>query len=306
MKVSFITTVYNEEQTIDRFLDSLFAQTQLPDEIIIVDGGSTDATVSLIKKRKAVTLFIKKGNRSVGRNEASTHAKGKIIVCSDAGNVLDKNWIKQITLPLKDPSIAVVAGNCAGLAKSIFQKCLIPYVLIMPDKIDPQTFLPATRSIAFRKTIWEKVGKFDEQYSHNEDYVFAKKLQKIGAKIFFQHSAIVYWLPRENFREAFIMFFRFAYGDAESMIIRPKVIVLFARYLVAFTLLLFAFFLKSSLLFSLLVLLGSIYILWSIQKNYRYVNDFRALYLLPLLQFCADVGVMRGTVFGLFKHFFKS
>ena len=48
-KISFITTVYNEEDSIVEFLQSLKAQTCLPDEMIIVDGGSTDKTFDLAK-----------------------------------------------------------------------------------------------------------------------------------------------------------------------------------------------------------------------------------------------------------------
>src|SRR4051812_9310190 len=102
MKTSFITTVFNEEETITKFLDSLLTQSKLPDEICIVDGGSSDKTVSLIKKheskfktkRVAFKLFNKKGNRSVGRNEAIKHTTGDIILCSDAGNELGRDWIK--------------------------------------------------------------------------------------------------------------------------------------------------------------------------------------------------------------------
>ena len=48
-KVSFITTVYNEEKDIRLFLDSLINQTYLPEEVIIVDGGSTDGTLKIIR-----------------------------------------------------------------------------------------------------------------------------------------------------------------------------------------------------------------------------------------------------------------
>ncbi|HXT84033.1 MAG TPA: glycosyltransferase, partial [Verrucomicrobiae bacterium] len=101
MKISFITTVYNEEKTIDKLLNSLFRQSKMPEEIIIVDGGSSDNTIKKIHKFQMKTinhklrfvLLIKKGNRSVARNEAVKQAKGEIIVCSDAGCILDKNWI---------------------------------------------------------------------------------------------------------------------------------------------------------------------------------------------------------------------
>lgn len=311
MKVSFITTVYNEEKTIQLFLDSLFTQTTLPDEIIIVDGGSTDDTVALcqrlLKKKKIPSqVLIKKGNRSVGRNEAIAHARGKIIVCSDSGNILDENWITHIIDPFKNSSVQVVAGYYKGLAKNIFQKSLIPYVLVMPDKVDPQTFLPATRSIAFRKSIWEKVGKFDENYSHNEDYVFAKKLQHMKATIVFQKDAIAYWIPRDSLKQAFIMFFRFAYGDAEAGILRPKVLFLFLRYLLVLTLIVLGIVFKGYTLLLAVFFFGLAYLIWAIQKNYRYVQDWKAFFYLPLLQLCADFSVILGTCLGLFHRFFKA
>ena len=212
MKVSFVTTVFNEEKTIKDLLDSLSKQTKMPDETIIVDGGSTDRTLSVISNIKyqisnrqiksKIKLIVKQGNRAVGRNEAIRNVTGDIIVCSDAGCILDKDWVKNITEPFKDKKIDVVSGYYRGMADNVFQKCLVPYVLVMEDKVDPDKFLPASRSMAFRKYIWEKAGGFPERLSHNEDYAFAKKLKRLNARIVFEKDAIVYWIPRENIKEA--------------------------------------------------------------------------------------------------------
>lgn len=305
MKVSFITTIYNEAETIERFLKSLSAQSQLPDEIIIVDGGSKDQTVSLIQDFKfpntktKIKVIIKKGNRSVGRNEAIKHATGDIITCSDAGNILNKRWLENITSPFKDKTVDVVAGYYEGKAENTFQKCLIPYVLVMPDRIDSHNFLPATRSVAFKKSMWKKVGGFDEALSHNEDYAFARRLKKVGAKIVFAKEAIVYWIPRSTLKQTYIMFLRFAYGDAEAGLFRPKVLLIFVRYLL-FLGLLTAFLLTKnfSILYALFLIL-ILYLVWAISKNYLYVKNISAFYYLPLLQFIADVAVMNGTISGL-------
>jgi len=307
MKISFITTIFNEEETIKQFLDSLLKQTRLPDEIIIVDGGSTDDTVAKIKEyHTKYNIIIKPGNRSVGRNEAVRHATGDIIICSDSGNILDKKWIENIIKPFQDKNVDVVAGYYKGLAKNIFQKCFIPYVLVMPDKVDPEHFLPATRSIAFKKSVWKKVGGFPEEYSHNEDYVFAKRLEKIKAKIVFAKDAIVYWLPRSTYKQAFTMFFRFALGDVESGIIRDKVLVLFGRYLLFFYLVSLLVIYRSIIL-GLLIGLGVLtYLVWSAYKNYQYVKQKKAIPIFIFLQLTADSAVMLGSLLGLFKKIKKS
>lgn len=320
MKISFVATVFNEEKTVVSLLDSLFKQTKMPDEIVIVDGGSRDGTVSTIseftseesksklshhprwvnKKIKFIAL-IKKGNRAVGRNEAIKNATGDIIVCSDAGCILDKDWVKNITEPFKVQKTDIVAGYYKGIAKTIFQKCLIPYVLVMEDKVDPENFLPASRSMAFKKLIWERVGGFPEDLSHNEDYAFANKLKEINARMVFEKDAIVYWTPRENLKEAFIMFFRFALGDVESGIVRPKVILLFSRYLTGLGLVVSFLVLKLPLIVNTLLIILVFYIAWSILKNFKYVSHWEAIIYLPLLQLTSDIAVLLGTSWGLLK-----
>lgn len=306
MKVTFIATVYNEESTISDLLQSLFSQSSLPDEVIIIDGGSSDRTVTRIKNKKIKVknyngkfkILVKKGNRATGRNEAVRNSSNEIIVCSDAGCTLDKNWVKNITEPFKNPKVDVVAGYYKGYAKTIFQKCLIPYVLVMPDKVDKNNFLPATRSIAFKKSVWQKIGGFPEEFSNNEDYVFAKKLKKINTNIVFEQRAIVCWTPIDNIKDALIMFYRFAKGDAESHIFRRKIILLFFRYIIGLLLIIFYAISKSYIILSALCLLLFIYVSWSIIKNYKYVRDFKAIFYLPLIQFTSDIAVIWGTIVG--------
>ena len=184
--VSLIVTVYNEQSTIIDFLKSALNQTFLPEEIIVVDGGSKDNTVKLISsliplakaKNVQIKFLIKKGNRSTGRNRAVKASRNEIILCSDSGNILDKKWIENIIKPFNNKSVNVVAGYYKGLSRGVFQESLIPYVLVMEDNVDEKNFLPATRSMAFKKSIWKKAGGFEEKLSHNEDYAFANKLKQ--------------------------------------------------------------------------------------------------------------------------------
>lgn len=305
MRISFITTVLNEEKNIDLLLLSLLQQTKLPDEIIITDGGSIDKTVENIKKyiplfkEKKIPfhLLLRPSNISVGRNEAIRNSHGSIIVSSDAGCILDKEWIENIIKPFANPKIDVVAGYYRGIADSVFQKSLIPYVLVMEDKTNIN-FLPSSRSMSFRKKIWQKAGGFPQQYDYSEDYIFAKNLQKIGAKIVFKQDAIVNWIPRNSIKEAFIMFLRFAYFDAKANVIRQKVYLIYLRYIFSLLLLILVIISQQMIIFILLLFIFVLYIVWAINKNYQYVKHTYAFFYLPLLQLMSDAAVLIGTTQG--------
>ena len=140
-----------------------------------------------------------------------------------------------------------------------------------------------------------KSGGFDEKLSNNEDYAFSRKLKSKGLNIKFVKNAIVYWMPRTNLLQAFTMFYRFAKGDTEAKIFRPKVALVFIRYFAAMYLL-------FTINYLLLTSLFFIYIVWAIYKNYKYVKDYSAFTLLPLIQFTVDVAVISGTTIGVLNR----
>lgn len=314
MKVSVVITVLNEEKTIGRLLASLARQTQKPDEIVIVDGGSCDRTLEKIQKyrnieiQRKLKIFVKRGaNRAEGRNLAIKKASGEIIAITDAGCILTKNWLEEIVKPFKSPKVEVVAGYYGAQTKTVFEKCVTPYVLVMPDKVKHKNFLPASRSIAIRKKVWQKLAGFPEKFSDNEDYVFAQKLKKAGTKIIFNPKAIVYWLPRSNFRDFFIMIYRFARGDAHAGLRYKKMASVFARYFFGLLLLFllhatqYAEHARISMFHVSCFMLPG-YGLWSILKNYRYVRHWQAIFILPVLQLVSDLAVMGGFVAGVLKR----
>jgi len=300
MTVSLIVTILNEQKYILSLLNSFLSLSVKPDEIIIVDGGSTDQTVQLIKSwqkenKLKLVLLQKKGNRSVGRNLAISKAKNDWIAITDAGCTLQKEWLAQLIWSSKGSD--VVAGYYVGRFKTNFQQAVIPYALVMPDRVDKNIFLPATRSMMIKKSVWQKIGGFDENLSDNEDYDFAIKIKKAGYKIKFAAKAMVEWIPRSNFLSFLKMIYRFAKGDTYALIFRPKVLLIFVRYLLAIliTLGISLFSLKAAIA---LIVIGLIaYSLWAIKKNYLYVKD--GWYFLPLLQIGSDLAVMMGSFLGL-------
>jgi len=316
-RVSVIVTVLNEAETILPLLDSLLRQTFPADEVIIVDGGSVDNTVQIVKnfaqEHPALNLSLipKKGNRSVGRNAAILAATNKWIAITDAGCRAQPNWLEELVtqaLAMQQSKIAssttefAVAGYYGAQPETTFASAVVPYVLVMPDKVDPNNFLPATRSMIISKSAWQKVAGFDESLSDNEDYAFARQLKRMGVRIGFAAHAQVTWQPRANLRQFFGMIFRFARGDIYARILRPKVALVFGRYLAAlfllFVLLVWLHF--STFRTSLIFLTGLlIYGIWSIKKNYRYA--LQGWFWLPILQVTADIAVMLGSLAGCWQ-----
>lgn len=299
VKVSIIITVLNEENTISDLIYSLKNQTLLPFEVVIVDGGSTDKTWEKLQKISklwsVVKTYQRPGNRSTGRNFGVTQSKGQIIAFTDAGCLPHDNWLQELTKPFNNISTQVVSGYYEGTPKNIFEKCLIPYVLVMPDRITSD-FLPSTRSMAIRKKYFINNGAFNENCDPSEDFEFATRLRKRGTQFVFEPKAIVSWEPRKTLKDSFSMFFRFAAGDIIAGIIRPKVKLMFIRYFIYIYLMFLAN--EISFLWPIVLLIGLIYLLWSIKKNYRYVNHPLSFFWLPVLQITSDIAVLIGSFTG--------
>lgn len=308
MKTTFITTVFNEESTIIDFLRSIANQSEKPNEIVIVDGFSKDKTFQKIeefkKKHKSlkIKLLKKRGNIAVGRNYAINNSKNSIILVSDAGCILDRDWIKNISKVFNDKGVDVASGFYKPLTKSTFEKCLATYTCVMPDKLDEKNYLPSSRSVGFRKSVWKSIGRYPEWLDTCEDLYFARELKKRGFKFKFVKDAIVLWPQRNNINEAFWQFFRYAIGDGRARYIRTNTPFLFARYVAGIILVLISVYFNHSI-YVLVVLLLIGYIIWSIVKNYHYIHHLKAIIYLPLLQFVSDIAVIFGMSIGFAKSF---
>ena len=131
LPVSLITTVYNESRSIERFLNSMANQTVLPEDLVIVDGGSKDATVQQIESfshnNSLLRIKLVKNSERIniarGRNIAIKNSKHEIIAATDAGCMLENDWLENIVSPLlQDGKIDIVSGWYEILAETEFEK----------------------------------------------------------------------------------------------------------------------------------------------------------------------------------------
>ncbi|MDD7792755.1 glycosyltransferase [Clostridium sp. 'White wine YQ'] len=220
--VSLISTVYNEEKGIDSFFYSVLNMSVLPREIIIVDAGSKDGTLekleSYSKKYNFVKILVEKGcNIAQGRNIAINACKCDIIAVTDAGCDIDKIWLEKIAEPFQSKEIDVVSGWYEPKIYNKFQELTSNILFTKVEFVNEETFLPSSRSIAFRKSAWKSVGGYPEHLSFaGEDTLFDIRLKEKNNKFFFQKDAIVFWEPRKNLKQYIKQIYLYSIGDAEA------------------------------------------------------------------------------------------
>lgn len=310
--------MFNEEKTIERLLTSLRAQTKKPYEVVIVDGGSSDNTLSEISNfiRRFgglnLRLLSKPGSTiAQARNIGIRNSSGNIIAMTDAGCVAHKDWLEKITAPFGEQNADIVAGFYRMIGSAPLQKALSVFLGIPPHRFNPKTFLPSARSIAFTKSLWSEIGGFEETLERaGEDTLFNYRAIQHGARFVRVKSALVDWELPTTIWEAVRKFYIYAKGDVQAGIWwhpaqristhNLKIATIFIRYIVGILLLLLSIWI-SWMRFTIFLLFG-LYLFWSVWKSRGVTPGTTAKLWMPVLQILSDCAVMWGVVAGVGKR----
>jgi len=315
MKIALITTVYNEKYSIDALLNSVLSQSKKLDEIVVVDAGSEDGTLKILreieKREKTVKVYVRKGcSRSAGRNIAISRSRSEIIVAVDAGAPLRKDFVKEITKPFQErKGVKAVAGFFEPEVHNFFEKCLAAVTIPTLEEIEPRSknFMPSSRSVAFKKEYWKEVSGYPEWLPICEDLIFDIKLKKVGVRFAFAPKAITYWRPRKNTLSFFKQYFYYARGDGHAKLFKRRHIIRYTAYLSLLLLTILAF--KSTWAYFTLLFSAS---LGYVSKQYHrffvhfpsesVFTNLGAIILIPLLVFVGDFAKMLGYPVGIWQR----
>ncbi len=245
MKIALVATVLNEGGSIHVLMDTIVAQSRQPDEVVIVDGGSTDNTVAIIQSygdRVPLTVLEWSGaNISQGRNAAIAAADAEIIAVTDAGVRLHPEWLARLIAPFEaDPATQVVAGFFLPDAHTPFEVAMGATVLPEVRDINPATFMPSSRSVAFRREVFEQAGRYPEWLDYCEDLILDFNLHRLIGPFAFAPDAVVYFRPRPSLRAFLRQYFLYARGDGKANLFFRRHLIRYLTYLAALPLALFA------------------------------------------------------------------
>ncbi|MFN2189858.1 MAG: glycosyltransferase [Candidatus Promineifilaceae bacterium] len=310
MRVSVIATVMNEGESIRRLMDSLAAQSRLPDEVVIADGGSTDSTVEILEQyidQLPLMIVISPGsNISQGRNAAIKTASGPLIAVTDAGVALDQKWLEELIRPYDERGALMVGGWFEADAYSEFEIAMGATVLPSVQEIDPDRFLPSSRSVSFKKSDWETVGGYPEWLDFSEDLVFDRALYALNGPFHFAPKAVVYFRPRSDIRVFAKQYYFYARGDGRANLWPKRYAVRYATYLLLLPLLLRFIWLGKWFGWAGLAIGAGAYCsrpakrLFPMTQGWSPTARLRVFSLIPIIRLVGDIAKMIGYPVGVF------
>jgi glycosyltransferase involved in cell wall biosynthesis len=235
--VALCLTVLDEAGSVDELFASIAAQSRPPDRIVVADGGSIDDTVAAAAAWRdrglPVEVLVCPGaNISAGRNAAIGHVRADLIAVTDGGVRLDRGWLASLIAPFESPDPPdVVAGFFRPDPRSTFELALGATTLPAREDLRPERFLPSSRSVAFTRAAWERVGGYPEWLDYCEDLVFDLALRAAGFRFHWAPDAVVYFRPRPTAGAFFRQYYRYARGDGKADLWRKRHAIRYAIYL---------------------------------------------------------------------------
>lgn len=177
MKISVITATYNRANTIERAINSVKSQNYCNVELVIVDGGSNDATISLIEpliSENDICVSEKDNGLYDALNKGISLATGEIVGFLHSDDMyVDTSILEKVALIFLDQSVDAVYGDACFFREGNIQKVVRNY---RSDQLSAKNLawgkMPAHTAMFFRRGVFETYGLFKTTYRICADYEF--------------------------------------------------------------------------------------------------------------------------------------
>jgi len=206
MNCSIVVRAYNEEKHIGRLLEGIRHQTLKDVEMILVDSGSTDATVSIAQSFGARIVRIASDEFTFGRslNFGLRAARRELVVIASAHVYpVYPDWLESLLRPFEDEKVALTYGKQRGPESARFSEKQV-YHQWYPDVSKPrqETAFCNNANAAIRKRLWEQ-NPYDETLTGLEDLAWAKWAKEQGYALAYVAEAEIIHVHDETPRGVF-------------------------------------------------------------------------------------------------------
>ncbi len=217
MEISLIIPIKDESVSLAALIASIKRQSFPPAEIILVDGGSTDNTTKIAEELIADDARFKliktpEASPGKGRNIGVESAQNEWIAFTDAGIILETNWLEKLVEQVQiDPKVAVVYGNYSPVTNNLFEKCAaLAYVAPQGKATIRGKFIASS---LMKREVWEKVGGFPDLRAA-EDLIYMEAVESHKYQTAFAPAAKVNWQLRSNSISTFQKFVLYSKHNA--------------------------------------------------------------------------------------------
>jgi glycosyltransferase involved in cell wall biosynthesis len=194
--VSVVIPVFNGEKFLREAVESVLAQNYSPVEIIIVDDGSTDGTAAVARSFPETVRYLHQTNQgpAAARNRGIEHAQGSLIAFADADDLWPAGKL-ELQLPYLpgDEKIDIVLGRIQQVVLSETGSGQT-----QSQEVAEPAFSVNLGSALMRKSVFERVGLFDETMRYSEDVDWFMRAREAGAVIVTIDAVTLFYRQHEQ------------------------------------------------------------------------------------------------------------
>lgn len=216
--VTIIIVTFNSAEYLEKCLNSIEKNKYLNFEIIVIDNGSSDETINILRQFKKVKVFDAKENLGYAgaNNLGMTKAEGNFVFFLNPDTLVDKNFLSAAMKPMIEnenvaavqPLVYLFDKKTINLSGKVTH--FLGYDWIRDYKAEKvaregRIWSMSGSGVLVRRSTFEKVGGFDDFYfMYYEDTDLSWKFNLIGKKIVFTPRSILYhdykYLPKEDYQ----------------------------------------------------------------------------------------------------------
>lgn len=232
--ISVVIPAYNSAETLHACLEALESQTLARSqyEVIVVDDGSADATAEIARGHESVILLSQpRRGPAAARNLGARHAKGVILLFTDADCVPSPDWIEVMSASFSRDDIIGVAGGIRTRQRGLIPRFI---QLEFDDRFDKLAKQPSidficTATGGFTRDVFLESGGFREDLLGAEDAELSFRLASLGHKMVFVPQAIVYHSHPQSLFEYARRKCRYAYWRFMVYVGHPRKVIVDSR-----------------------------------------------------------------------------